>query len=370
MKWRSDASRGLRAVMLVVPPGTSSAVGGSPRPSRRPRPARSRRSRWTGRGSPTTSRRTAAEAALQHACTSGTSLTGATTAMSGKRHLRRRQLEHRSGVRELAVAGPRAAWIVNQGGNSESDDYLYTSSFPRPKERKLASAIRTGEVSGVPICGGTHAGGLAGTWIGCLVGNGGLPGGQPLVDRQERQRDLGAPPEDRDRAADDRVRGRLDGCRLHRRQAGRGAAGGRQRRPLLDGRKASARRHAEHGQGGRATRRLPRGPDEDQTRSRSSTRIRASACTSGAWRSGARYLDVSSKLAAYAAPLRRWPLRCTSCTSCGFRPARTGSCAHVTERGEQIRGVELEPTGLAYAVNRTRPRVGLPLFTPMSRLLR
>ncbi len=67
-----------------------------------------------------------------------------------------------AGVRELAVAGNRIAWIVNQGGNTESDDYLYSATLPKPKEHLYASAIRTGDVDGT----------LTGGWIGGLVGSG------------------------------------------------------------------------------------------------------------------------------------------------------------------------------------------------------
>ena len=67
-----------------------------------------------------------------------------------------------AGVREIAVAGARLAWIVNQGGNSESDDYLYTATLGAQRERLVASAFRSGDVDGV----------LAGAWIGHLVGAG------------------------------------------------------------------------------------------------------------------------------------------------------------------------------------------------------
>jgi hypothetical protein len=67
-----------------------------------------------------------------------------------------------AGVRELALAGGRVAWIVNQGGNSESGDYLYVSSVSRPGERVIATAFRTGDVGSV----------LTGNWLGGLVGAG------------------------------------------------------------------------------------------------------------------------------------------------------------------------------------------------------
>jgi hypothetical protein len=45
------------------------------------------------------------------------------------------------GVRELAFAGNRFAWIVNFGGNTEFHDYLRTASLPRPRERQLAGQV-------------------------------------------------------------------------------------------------------------------------------------------------------------------------------------------------------------------------------------
>src|SRR3954451_3988480 len=64
-----------------------------------------------------------------------------------------------AGVREIAVAGLRIAWIVNQGGNSESNDYLYTATLGGPRERLVSSAFRSGDVDGI----------LAGAWTGHLV---------------------------------------------------------------------------------------------------------------------------------------------------------------------------------------------------------
>jgi hypothetical protein len=67
-----------------------------------------------------------------------------------------------AGVREIALAGPRVAWIVNKGGNTESDDYLYTATVGGPKERLVSSAFRSGDVDGT----------LAGGWLNHLVGGG------------------------------------------------------------------------------------------------------------------------------------------------------------------------------------------------------
>lgn len=85
--------------------------------------------------------------------------TGKTLRVSGKQTCTADSTSTGAGVRELAIAGGRIAWIVNLGGNTESDDYLYTASLPRPKERRLATSRRLGDVDGI----------LAGTWIANLV---------------------------------------------------------------------------------------------------------------------------------------------------------------------------------------------------------
>lgn len=69
-----------------------------------------------------------------------------------------------AGVRELAVAGRRVAWIVNLGGNTESIDTLYTATVGGGKEKKVARARRTGDVDST----------LTGDWLGNLAGDGGL----------------------------------------------------------------------------------------------------------------------------------------------------------------------------------------------------
>ena len=66
------------------------------------------------------------------------------------------------GVTEVAVAGTRLAWIVNEGGNTESTDTLYTASLPAPHEHRVASALRTGNIDGT----------LTGSWLSGLVGSG------------------------------------------------------------------------------------------------------------------------------------------------------------------------------------------------------
>lgn len=90
--------------------------------------------------------------------------TSAGALVSGKQTCAADSTSTGAGVREIAVAGTQISWIVNLGGNTESDDYLYTASLPKPKEALLASAVRTGDVDGT----------LTGGWIGGLVGDGDL----------------------------------------------------------------------------------------------------------------------------------------------------------------------------------------------------
>jgi hypothetical protein len=93
--------------------------------------------------------------------------TGKTTKVSGKKTAVVDDVGG-AGVFQLAIAGPRVAWLVNEGGNLESDDYLYTSSVTNPKEHRVASALRSGDACGG---GGGHC---AGPWLGGLVGSGNL----------------------------------------------------------------------------------------------------------------------------------------------------------------------------------------------------
>jgi hypothetical protein len=74
-----------------------------------------------------------------------------------------------AGVFQLAIAGPRVAWLVNEGGNLEGDDYLFTSSVTKPQEHQVASAIRTGDG-----CPGRSFSLCAGPWLGGVVGSGNL----------------------------------------------------------------------------------------------------------------------------------------------------------------------------------------------------
>jgi len=288
-------------------------------------------------------------------------LTGKTTVVSGKQTCHADESSTGSGVRELAVAAPQVAWIVNQGGISESRDQLYTSSFPRPKERRLETAIRTGEASEVATCGGLHAGGLAGTWIGCLVGNGGFL----AVNRWSTD------------TSDNVTSRRLSriGTSLRRIVPGPGSMDA----VSTDGKQVAVLRAngsvglystagkllrvvtpstAEEGARGDYVVALTKANTLEVFNSHSGKRLHV-------WRVAQRatFLDVSSKMAAYAAPLAGGRLP-NAVHVLRLPSGKDRIVARNRVIANQIRGVELEPTGLAYA------RFGRVVFIPMSRLLR
>jgi hypothetical protein len=95
--------------------------------------------------------------------------TGKTTKVSGSKTRGVDDSSTGSGVIELAIAGTRVAWLANVGGNSEGDDYLFTSSVVKSKERRIASVMRTGD-----SCAGRSQINCAGDWLGGLVGSGGF----------------------------------------------------------------------------------------------------------------------------------------------------------------------------------------------------
>jgi WD40 repeat protein len=87
---------------------------------------------------------------------------GKTTTVSG------RQTAGDGNVLELAIAGSQVAWQTNAFGNSESDDYLFTSSLSKPKERLVAKAFRYGDA-----CGAAEGpGACVGPWISGVVASG------------------------------------------------------------------------------------------------------------------------------------------------------------------------------------------------------
>lgn len=96
--------------------------------------------------------------------------TGKTTKVSGKQTRGADDSSTGSGVFGLALAGTRVAWLVNVGGNTEGDDYLFASSVVNPKERKVASVTRNGDActGGPPVLNPQ----CAGNWLLGLVGSG------------------------------------------------------------------------------------------------------------------------------------------------------------------------------------------------------
>ena len=87
--------------------------------------------------------------------------TGVTTRVSSV-------LARKGMVTELAIAGSRVAWLNNAFGNSESDDYLFTNSVSKPKERLVAKAFRYGDACGAA----TGPGACVGPWISGVVASG------------------------------------------------------------------------------------------------------------------------------------------------------------------------------------------------------
>jgi len=93
--------------------------------------------------------------------------TGKTVKVSGNKTAYADDSSTGAGVFQLAIAGSRVAWLVNEGGNLEGDDYLFTSSTTNPQEHQVASAVRTGT-----FCPGRSSGSCAGKWLGGVVGSG------------------------------------------------------------------------------------------------------------------------------------------------------------------------------------------------------
>jgi hypothetical protein len=96
--------------------------------------------------------------------------TGRTTKVSGSQTRGADDSSTGAGVFGLAIAGTRVAWLVNVGGNTEGDDYLFASSVANPKERKVASVTRNGNgcSGGPPVLNV----GCPGNWLLGLVGSG------------------------------------------------------------------------------------------------------------------------------------------------------------------------------------------------------
>jgi hypothetical protein len=277
-----------------------------------------------------------------------------TTRVSGRQTCGADSTSTGAGVRELALAGSRVAWIVNKGGNTESGDYLYVSTLAKPGERLLASAFRTGDVDLI----------LTGNWLGGLVGARSFLGVDHWATdahgavRSARLQSVGA-----------RLRDLADGTATMTARS-------------TDGRQVAVLRADEavslYSTRGKLLRTVtPSTPTEVAVRG-DYLAVLTTADTLEVYNShsgrrlhtwhvahGARSLDVSSGLAAYAAP------------RAGGGYARVvhvlrlsnGKDRVLATTTPQLVAVRIEPAGLVYAVNRSGARgAGNIVFTPMSRL--
>ena len=218
-------------------------------------PGRSRRSRWTARASPTTSRGSyGARDALQHGLRLERPPQTPRRASAAARPASPTTPAPEPACASSRWPAARVAWIVNQGGNRESGDYLYAS---------LVARARASGCSRPRSAPATSAAILTGNWLGGLVGAGSVPRGRPLGD--------GLWAASVNRRACERVGARLDDLAQGRGDDDRAVDGrpsrspfcaGRQRRDLLDAERAAADGPPQLGEGGRAARRLPRRPDE------------------------------------------------------------------------------------------------------------
>ncbi len=251
-----------------------------------------------------------------------------------------------AGVRELALAGGRAAWIVNQGGNSESSDSLYVSDVSRRGERLIASAFRSGDVSGI----------LTGNWLGGIVGAGtflaldhwatdssGNVTTAKLRRIQTRLADLAEGPDTMTaRATDGRQVAVLRRDETVGLYSTRGAL-------LRTVRPNSAVDVALRGDYLLV---LTKSGTVDVFSSHSGRKLRT-------WRvaAGATHLDLAAGLAAYAAGSHVHVVRLA-----------TGKSVFGTNTHAPVSAVELEPAGLAYAFGRG-DRPAKIVFVPLRRLL-
>ncbi len=280
-----------------------------------------------------------------------------TTRVSGRQTCDADNTSTGAGVRELALAGGRAAWIVNQGGNSESGDHLYVTPVARPHERVLATAFRTGDVSGI----------LTGNWLGGLVGAGTFLG----VDHWATDSSGSV-----SSARLQRIGGRLSdlaqgtGTMLAKSTDGKlvavlrvdGTVGVYSTRGTLLRTVTPAKDATEVAIRGDYLAVLTTGDTLEVYNSHSGRRLRT-------WRVAhkASGLDISSGFATYAAPF----------PSGGYarvvhiRRLTSGRDRVLVTTPPAVIGVRIEPRGLVYAFNRIAPgQTGTVVFVPMSRVVR
>lgn len=279
-----------------------------------------------------------------------------TTEVSGRQTCDADNSSTGSGVRQLALAGGRAAWIVNQGGNSESADHLYVSTLARPHERVLASAFRSGDVSGI----------LTGNWLGGLVGAKGFLGvnhwatdsnGAVTTARLQavgaRLSDLATGPATRLARSSD---GKLVAVLHDDATVGVYTTGGKLLGVVAPGTVTEVAVRGDY---------LAVLTTADRLvvyNSHSGKRLHS-------WRVAhhARSLDISSGYAAYAAPFPAGGYT----RVVHIRALKSGRDRVLLTTPPELLAVRLEPAGLAYAVNRIAPnRPGTVAFVPMRSIVR
>lgn len=279
-----------------------------------------------------------------------------TTRVSGRQTCGADNSSTGAGVRELALAGGRVAWIVNQGGNSESGDHLYVSSVAGPHERVVASAFRTGSVDGI----------LTGNWLGGLVGGGAFlavdhwatnASGEVTTSRLQR---VAARLENLAEGAGTRVARSTDSRQVAVLRDDGVVALYSSRGALL--RTVSPHLAAEIAVRGDYLAVLTNDDTLEVYNSHSGRHLRR-------WRvaHGARSLDVSNGIATYAAPLPGGGYS----RVVHVRWLKSGRDRVLTTTPPALIGVQLEPAGLAYAFNRIAPnRPGTVAFVPMRSIVR
>ena len=278
-----------------------------------------------------------------------------TTRVSGRQTCGADSTSTGAGVRELALAGGRVAWIVNQGGNSEKDDALFTALLPKPKERKLASALRTG--------GGEYGEPWVGGWIGGLTGSG------PLLAVNQWVTDEGGV------VGTARLRTVTGGLRTIASGAQTLQAGS------TDGKRIAVVREdgsvALYSSAGALLRRVqPSAPAEVAlgggylaVLTKANTIEVYSASTGKRLftrhpAKGAASLDVEGSLAVYAAPKPGG----RELRTVHVLRLRTGKDTVLTTQARRVVDVQIEAPGVAYAVYRPGYR-GAVVFVPISRVL-
>ncbi|HSC51323.1 MAG TPA: hypothetical protein VLD16_13760 [Gaiellaceae bacterium] len=279
---------------------------------------------------------------------------GSLTTVSGKGTCQADITSTGAGVAELAVAGSRIAWIVNQGGNSEKSDELYTALLPRPKERRLAAVVRTG--------GGEYGEPWVGGWIDGLAGSG------TLLAVNHWSTAAG---------------GVVDAARLRTITSGlRTIASGPQtlRVGSTDGTRIAVLRQdgsvALYSKSGAFLRRVQPGAPQEVALGGGYLAVLTKASTIEVYSAstgkrlftrhpakGAASLDVEGGLAVYAAPKPGG----TQLRTVHVLRLATGRDTVLTTQARGVVAVQIEPPGVAYAVHTPGYR-GAVVFVPMKRV--